>query len=89
MTNKWAVFLIANVVFLNMALAQDAQRLDFIYFKAINQYNMNDPKNIANIVKYHGIYINNHTYSRTYTGLYEPYAPPYLSALTLADNHES
>lgn len=83
------VFIAIGILSLNTALAEDTQRLDFIYFRPVNPANLTDYDNIANIVKYHGIYTNNHTYSRTYTGLYKPYTPPYLSVLALADNHES
>lgn len=76
-----------NFIFVNNALANETHRLDFIYFKPINQAQRTDFNNPVNIIKYHGVYDT--TYTPTYTALFEPFKPFYEEELTLADNHES
>lgn len=79
-------FLISGMAF-STTWANEVNRLDFIYFKPINQAQRTDFDNPINIIKYHGIYDT--TYTPTYTGLFKPYEPSDEWVLTLADNHES
>lgn len=79
-------FLISGMVF-STTWANEVNRLDFIYFKPINEFERTDFDNPVNIIKYHGIYDT--TYTPTYTGLFKPYEPSDEWVLTLADNHES
>ncbi|WP_066802285.1 hypothetical protein [Moraxella oblonga] len=79
-------FLINGMVF-STTWANEVNRLDFIYFKPINQAQRTDFDNPVNVIKYHGIYDT--TYTPIYTGLFKPYEPSDEWVLTLADNHES